>query len=66
MFEVPAQRAYGFGDKFIQYFNTLHNGPSVKVLVNGFFSAKINIERGVKQGDALSCFLFICMHGPTN
>ena len=55
-------RAYGFGEKFIQYFNTLYNGLSVKVLVNGFFSEKINIERGVKQGDALSCSLFIlCM-----
>ncbi len=54
--------AYGFGDKFIQYFNTLYNGLSVKVLVNGFFSEKINIERGVKQGVALSCSLFIlCM-----
>ena len=55
-------KAYGFGDKFIKYFNTLYNGLSVKVLVNGFFSEKINIERGVKQGDALSCSLFIlCM-----
>jgi hypothetical protein len=34
----------------------------VKVLANGFFSETINIERGVKQGDALSCSLFIlCM-----
>ncbi len=44
-------RVYGFGEKFIQYLNTLYNGLSVKVLVNGFFSEKINIERGVKQGD---------------
>ena len=52
----------GFGEKFIQYFNTLYNGLSVKVLVNGFFSEKNKIERGVKQGDALSCSLFIlCM-----
>ncbi len=42
-------RVYGFGDKFIQYFNTLYNGLSVKVLVNGFFSEKINIERGVNK-----------------
>ena len=42
-------RVYGFGDKFIQYFNTLSNGLSVKVLVNGFFSEKINIERGVNK-----------------
>jgi hypothetical protein len=55
-------RAYGFGDKFTQNFNTLYNGSSVRVLVNGFFSEKINIERGVKQGDALSFSLFIsCM-----
>jgi hypothetical protein len=55
-------KAYGFGDKFIKYLNTLYNGLSVNVLVNGFFSEKINIERGVKQGDALSCLLFIlCM-----
>jgi hypothetical protein len=55
-------KAYRFGDKFINYFNTIYNGLSVKVLVNGFFSEKINIESGVKQGDALSCSLFIlCM-----
>jgi hypothetical protein len=52
-------KAYGFGDKCIQYFNTLHNGLSGKVLVNGFFSEKFNIVRGVKEGDALSCSLFI-------
>ena len=55
-------KAYGFGENFVKYFNTLYNGLTVKVLVNGFFSDKINIERGVKQGDALSCSLFIlCM-----
>jgi hypothetical protein len=55
-------KAYSFEDKFIKYFNMLYNGLSVKVLVNGFFSENISIERGVKQGDALSCSLFIlCM-----
>jgi hypothetical protein len=44
MFEVPALRAYGFGDKFIQYFNTLHNGLSVKVLVNGFLVKKLILK----------------------
>ncbi len=42
----------------------LYNGLSVKVLINGFFSDKINIERGVKQGDALSCSLFIVCTDP--
>jgi hypothetical protein len=40
---------------FIRTFETLYNKISAKILVNGFFSEAIKIERGVKQGDALSC-----------
>jgi hypothetical protein len=32
---------------------------SASVLVNGFTTAKFNIEQSVKQGDALSCSLFV-------
>jgi hypothetical protein len=59
-------KAYGFGDKYIKYSNTLYNGLSVKVMVNGFFSEKINIERGVKQRGCFELFSFYFMHGPTN
>jgi hypothetical protein len=58
------EKLLSFGDKFINYFNTLYIGLSVTVLVNGFFSEKIKIERGVKQGNALSCSLFYFVHGP--
>ncbi len=51
--------AYGVGEKFKSYFKVLYNNINVRVLVNGHFSDKINIGRGVKQGDALSCSLFI-------
>jgi len=57
-------KAYGFGEKFIGYFNTLYKDLEVRIMVNGFFSDKINIRRGVKQGDALSCSLFILCIDP--
>ena len=56
--------AYGFGPTFIKYFNTLYNGITARILVNGFFSDIIKIERGVKQGDALSCAIFILCIDP--
>lgn len=57
-------KAYGVGDNFIKYFNVLYKDISVKILVNGFFSEKVMIKRGVKQGDALSCALFILCIDP--
>jgi hypothetical protein len=55
---------YGFGDNFRLYFKTLYKDISATILVNGYFSGKINIERGVKQGDALSCAIFILCIDP--
>jgi hypothetical protein len=57
-------KEYGVGDRFIKYFKVLYKDLTVRVLVNGHFSEKINIERGVKQGDALSCSLFILCIDP--
>ena len=55
-------REYGFGPGFIRCFRVLYNEISAKVLVNGHLSRKIEIKRGVKQGDALSCVIFaICI-----
>jgi hypothetical protein len=56
--------AYGFGSNFVNYFNTLYKGLTARILVNGFFSDAIKIERGVKQGDALSCAIFILCIDP--
>jgi hypothetical protein len=57
-------RAYGFGEGFINTFNILYKGITSKILVNGFLSKPIKIERGVKQGDALSCAIFILCIDP--
>jgi hypothetical protein len=55
---------YGFGVKFRQYFKTIYKDITARILVNGYFSEMIKIERGVKQGDALSCAIFIICIDP--
>ena len=57
-------KAYGFGPNFIRIFKTLYNKITARILVNGFRSESINIKRGVKQGDALSCAIFIICIDP--
>ena len=57
-------RAYGFGDRFIEVFKTLYKDITARILVNGFQTESIRIERGVKQGDALSCAIFIICIDP--
>ena len=56
--------AYGFGPVFLNTFKILYREITARVLVNGFFSEAIKIERGVKQGDALSCAIFIICIDP--
>jgi hypothetical protein len=57
-------KKYGFPDEFIKVFNTLYKGLKAKVMVNGFLSEEFDILRSVKQGDALSCALFILCIDP--
>ena len=57
-------KAYGFPDEFIAVVNILHHNLKAQVQVNGFLSSSFSIQRGVKQGDALSCALFIIAVDP--
>ena len=52
-------KAYGFPDNFISAVDILHSNLQAQVQVNGYLSSPFSIKRGVKQGDALSCALFI-------
>jgi hypothetical protein len=53
--------AYGL-DEFIPIFNLLYNEQSVDIAINGDTVKGYTIRNGVKQGDSLSCILFIlCM-----
>jgi hypothetical protein len=56
--------AYGFGPNLVNTFRMLYNNITARILVNGFQSESIKIERGVKQGDALSCAIFIICIDP--
>ena len=53
-----------FGTGFVKTFKTLYNEITARILINGHMSDAIEIKRGVKQGDALSCALFIICIDP--
>ena len=45
--------------EFVKIFDVLYRNQNVNILLNGNQAGKYNIKNGVKQGDALSCILFI-------
>ena len=48
--------------KFVPIFKTLYSDLKTDIIINGKITPGFKINRGVKQGDALSCILFImCM-----
>jgi len=49
---------YGLGS-FIPIFNLLYSEQKVDIAINGDVIPGYNIKNGVKQGDSLSCILFI-------
>ena len=51
--------AFGFGNSFIRWIHTFYENISSCVLNNGFSTAPFPVERGVRQGDPLSAYLFI-------
>ena len=56
-----ALKAYDFPVEFVQVFQTLYSNLESVVQVNGQLST---IKNGVKQGDALSCGLFVLAIDP--
>ena len=50
---------FGFGEDFIQWIRTLLCNASSCVMNNGFLTGYFNLNRGTRQGDPLSAYLFI-------
>ena len=48
----------------LQIFKTLYRNITARILIKGFASESIKIERGVKQGNALSYIIFIICIDP--
>ena len=52
-------RAFGFGDTFIHWIHTLYKNASSILNINGFFSQRISLNRGIRQGFPLSSLLYV-------
>ena len=52
-------KAYGFGESLCQWIVTFYKNIKSTVIVNGNTSEWIKIERGCRQGDPVSQYLFI-------
>ena len=53
-----------FPAQFIRIIQSLNNNANVKVLANGFQTQNIPIQKGMRQGDPLSLYLFLLMAEP--
>ena len=49
----------GFGSCFIKWVSTLYKGANMKIILNGYLTEQIDINRGVRQGDPLSPLLYV-------
>ena len=57
-------RAYNFPETYIEFVKTIYKDLESTVMVNGFTGKFFKILRSVKQGDALSCALFVIAIDP--
>ena len=52
-------RRFGFGPSFLQWIQVLYNSVSSSVRVNGWLTAFVHLERGLRQGCPLSMPLYL-------
>ena len=50
---------FGFRGNFLETLKSLFTGTGAKIIINGFITKTVKLKRGIKQGDALSLYLFL-------
>ena len=58
-FIFATSEKFGFGPEFIQWVKTLPRNGQSCVMNNGKSTRYFNLERGTRQGDPISAYLFI-------
>ena len=53
-------KRYGFGTEFVNFIKTLLFDPQDCIINNGYTKDYFKLERGTKQGDPLSAYLYWC------
>ena len=52
-------RKFGFGDRFIHWIELVYSNATTRININGFFTKKIPLRCGVRQGCPLSALLYV-------
>ena len=58
-FLFRTMEAFGFGENFIGWVRSIYSNASSVVSINGYFSERIPLGRGVRQGCPLSALLYV-------
>ena len=58
-FLLHALKKFGFGENFIHWIKVLLNKQQSCVINGGFTTRYFNLEKGARQGDPISAYLFI-------
>ncbi len=58
-FLFKTMEAFGIGENFINWVRSIYSNASSMVTINGFFSERIPLKRGVRQGCPLSALLYV-------